>query len=166
MHYRRAILVLFSCWFSCIFGQKPHFYNYRTNEGLPSNECYNIKQDKKGYIWIATDRGVCRYDGYHFRNFTTADGLSDNTVFIIKEDVKGRIWFMSFNGKLCWYKDGRIVPYKYNQQLLKRNSQKGIIRSFMVDENDVVTISYLHSGLIRINEQGKVETMDSENSGL
>lgn len=155
MQYRFVILSLLSCWFLRFFGQEPHFYNYRTNEGLPSNECYNVKQDNKGYIWIATDRGVCRYDGYNFRNFTTADGLTDNTVFKIKEDARGRVWFMSFNGKLCWYQDGKIVQYKFNDQLLKVSEQKGIIRSFMVDRNDNVTISYLYSGLIRIDTQGR-----------
>lgn len=160
MHCPCIIYILCTYLSITLSGQEPHFYHYRTNEGLPSNECHNIMQDSKGYIWIATDRGVSRYDGYGFKSFTSADGLTDNIVFSIKEDVRGRIWFMTFNGKLCWYQDGRIQQYKYNTLLQDLNNGKGIIRSFAVDKNDVITISYLFSGLVRINRLGVMERLN------
>ena len=41
--------------------QKPLTLNYQS--GLPSNRINDIVEDKEGFIWIATDNGVCRYDG-------------------------------------------------------------------------------------------------------
>ncbi|MDB9883315.1 hypothetical protein OAD66_09315, partial [Bacteroidia bacterium] len=55
--------------------------HFTIEDGLPSNEVYFVHQDKSGYLWFCTDRGVSRYNGYEFTNFTTADGLTNNTVF-------------------------------------------------------------------------------------
>ncbi|MCE3227275.1 MAG: ypdA 5 [Bacteroidetes bacterium] len=121
---------------------------------MPSSECYDIKQDSKGYIWIATDRGVCRYDGYKFTTYTSEDGLTDNTVFTIHEDSLGRIWFLSFNGKLCWYKDGKIETYKYNFVFDKLYTGTKIARSFYIDKKNNITISYLNHGILQIFGDG------------
>lgn len=49
-------------------------YNYLSplfdiNSGLPHNEVNDIVKDDAGYIWIATDNGLSRFDGYNFINF-------------------------------------------------------------------------------------------------
>lgn len=47
-----------------------HFYNLSKSSGLPSGLIIDILQDHKGFIWIATDKGLSRFDGYRFVNFT------------------------------------------------------------------------------------------------
>src|ERR1051325_9675568 len=113
--------------FSPAFSQSPVSFNYSVENGLPSSETYGILKDSKGYIWVATDRGVCRYDGYNFQVFTTHDGLTDNTVFNLFEDKEGRIWFTSFNGTLSYYKDGKIHAYENNSKLIAHGFQSQII---------------------------------------
>ena len=39
------------------------------DNGLPSNGVRSIVQDKQGYIWFGTDKGLCRYDGYHVQTY-------------------------------------------------------------------------------------------------
>ena len=70
--------------------QEPLLKNFNLNNGLPSNECYRIIQDKKGYIWISSDAGLSRYNGYTFQNFTKKDGLPDNVIIHLFTDDKGR----------------------------------------------------------------------------
>lgn len=82
--------------------------SYTITNGLPSNRVYYSMIDSHRFIWFATEKGVCRYDGYAFENFTTRDGLTDNDVFYIFEDSKHRIWFMTYNGKLSYYLNGRF----------------------------------------------------------
>jgi ligand-binding sensor domain-containing protein len=53
-------LLLFS---ASISAQNISYRNLTTKDGLPSNTIYQIKQDKKGFIWIATANGLVRYDG-------------------------------------------------------------------------------------------------------
>src|SRR5690349_19699103 len=85
----------------CLFklgAQYPHYFHFDTENGLPSSEVYNVLQDKNGYIWITTDRGVARYDGYEFKIYTTENGLITNTNFQLQQDEEGRIWLSSQDG--------------------------------------------------------------------
>ena len=50
------------CW-----SQQAIYTHYGINEGLPSSEVYDCFQDKEGYIWFATDRGISRYNGYELK---------------------------------------------------------------------------------------------------
>lgn len=47
----------------------PAFRHYSTDQGLPDNWVYGIYQDKTGYIWVSTNHGVCRFNGYDFEQF-------------------------------------------------------------------------------------------------
>jgi hypothetical protein len=68
------------------------FYNLNIENGLPSDHVYSTITDHLGYLWIATDNGVVKYNGYDFKVFTTQDGLPKNDVWQLLEDGKGRIW--------------------------------------------------------------------------
>ena len=90
-----------------------------TEDGLPSNEIYQVFQDDYGYIWFATDVGVSRYNGREFTNFSMKDGLVDNTVFGFYEDHEKRLWLRSFSGKLCYFTQGTdsVYSYVYNDKI-------------------------------------------------
>ena len=72
-----------------------NFHHLTVAEGLPSNRVFDILQDKQGFMWFATESGVCRYDGYTFSNFTVRDGIAKNDVRKIYEDRQGRIWILT-----------------------------------------------------------------------
>ena len=78
--------------------------HYSQEEGLPSPSVNVIEQDKEGFIWIGTDIGLSRFDGYRFRNYTIIDGLPDNWVLDIQCDKQGRLWIITKDG-LCYFKD-------------------------------------------------------------
>lgn len=151
-------LVIF-CFFSSAiaFGQQPVFYNYSTTEGLPSSEVYDILQDRNGYIWFSTDRGVSRFDGYTFTNYSTAEGLTNNTVFKLHEDPKGRIWFIPITAELCYFENGRIKQYAFNSKI--RETRSNIISSFYCSENDEVYIGYQSKGIVKITKSGNMEDL-------
>lgn len=139
--------------------QQPVSYNYSTPEGLPSSEIYDILQDSKGFIWIATDRGVSKYDGYNFKNIHSDDsGLVNNTVFLLFEDSKERIWFATITGELSYYENDRVYRYSFNA-ILRKNTTR-IPRSIFVDKLDNVTVGYLNSGIIRIDKNGNSKTIN------
>ncbi|MEL6657529.1 MAG: ATP-binding protein [Bacteroidota bacterium] len=74
--------------------------HYTVDDGLPTSDAYHIQQDRNGYIWIGTDVGVARFNGYDFDLFTMGDGLPNNNIIRIREDRRGRIWMNSI-GPLC-----------------------------------------------------------------
>ncbi len=111
-----------------ILAQNPVHKQYHSEEGLPGMEVYDIIQDKQGFIWIATSKGVSRFDGNRFENFTMENGLPDNEVIIIREDAIGRIWFITFTGPLAFY-DGKIHNSS-NTAFLKHLEFTQTIRDF------------------------------------
>lgn len=55
----------------------------------------DIIQDHRGYIWIATDNGLTRYDGYNATNFSRSSespSLLSNLVLSVAEDSKHNLW--------------------------------------------------------------------------
>ena len=77
----------------------------RITEKLSSSTINDIIEDKLGYIWIATDRGLNKYNGYDYHNyFHTSDpnSLVDNQVKTIFCDSRGIIWVGTPRG-LCYY---------------------------------------------------------------
>src|SRR4051812_2857206 len=45
------------------------FINYTTKNGLVHNRATKCLQDSRGFLWIITENGLSRFDGYQFRNF-------------------------------------------------------------------------------------------------
>ncbi|WP_336517101.1 two-component regulator propeller domain-containing protein [Pollutibacter soli] len=56
------------------------FSRFTTKQGLPGNSIYSIIEDDKGYLWLSTDNGICRfsYPDLHVMNFNANDGLQSN----------------------------------------------------------------------------------------
>ncbi len=89
-----------------VFGQdiNPTFYQLTVDEGLSQNSINSITQDSKGFIWICTQDGLNRYDGYEFKIFRHEPGndnsLSNNYVWSLYEDSDGIFWICTFGGGL------------------------------------------------------------------
>ena len=92
---------------SQLIAQNPFAIHLTSKDGLPSNEVYNIHQDKKGFIWIATDDGLCKYDGFHFTSYHNAYMSSKGGSFI-KEDKQGRIWYCNFDGRIFYVENDSL----------------------------------------------------------
>ncbi len=123
-----SILILSSAKKS--FAQIAYLPHYTTKNGLPSNNCYYTLQDKKGYIWVATDAGVSRFDGTVFENFSVDDGLPDNQILQLREDSKGRIWFLALNGQLSYFFNGKIYNQNNSKQLQQLNFNAVVVSFF------------------------------------
>ena len=94
--------------------------HYTLDEGLPSMQIYDISQDQKGFIWLATAAGVSRFDGQFFRNYTTADGLPSMAVLAIEKDAKGQLWLLSDNGQMA-YIENETIKMSVKDSLRFRN---------------------------------------------
>jgi len=101
----------------CVFSQTLHsqsvqkirFNNIRKLEGLSNNMVNGILRDNLGFLWIATNEGLCRYDGPNqvevFR-ITEREGgntLKSNNIRSIYEDSKGNLWIGTRLGGLTKY---------------------------------------------------------------
>ena len=89
------------------FAQNPYYHSIDKSIGLPSNSVYDIYQDKKGFMWFATNKGICRYDGSKFISYTS-DSQSSVAGSNIAEDQFGRIWYCNFDGYLYYIENGKL----------------------------------------------------------
>lgn len=79
--------------------------HFTVKDGLVQSQISEITQDDHGYLWIATQGGVARFDGVAFRRFGRADGLPENLAVGIAS-VGDRVWVASeYRGLVVW--DGR-----------------------------------------------------------
>ena len=76
-------------------------------EGLPTKEIYDLHVDKKGYVWIAHELGLSRYDGLNFLYFTNP-ALTDMHMNDIVEDREGRIWCHNSSGQVLYVEHGKL----------------------------------------------------------
>lgn len=140
---------------------EPKFINISKESGLPSSETYFVHQDRKGYVWICTDRGVVRFDGYRYRVFTKKDGLTDDVVFQIVEGTDGKIWFVTMNSLLCYFDRGKIHSYRYNYLLEQHPSiLSEAIKLLEIHPDNSISYTFVTSGRIRISASGK-KTVDN-----
>ncbi len=90
-----AILIVLAAMPLLLSAQRSMFRTYTVQDGLVTNLVRQIFQDSKGFIWIATWEGLCKYNGHKFINYTTADGLPHNVVNNFME-ADGKL-FITFN---------------------------------------------------------------------
>ncbi len=85
--------------------------------GLPQDTIRAITQTKDGYLWLGTDEGLARFDGYEFVVFSKSNGdLPDNSITALTAANDGSLWIGTQNG-LTQYRGGRFHTYTTKQGL-------------------------------------------------
>ena len=85
--------------------------------GLPHDTIRAITQTKDGYLWLGTDEGLARFDGYDFVVFNKTNGdLPDNSITALAAANDGGLWIGTSNG-LTQYRDGHFKTFTMKQGL-------------------------------------------------
>ncbi len=144
---------------------------------MPSNHVYGTIIDRYGYLWICTDRGVARYNGYECKTFTVADGLPSNDIWELLEDRKGRIWLGSIAGEIGYIFNGKyekaeikdytgtifpagMVKYRDGVMFGSQFINSSVSPSLCLAINDTVCAEVLDDSLFRNFDKGyKVSTV-------
>lgn len=83
------------------------FRHLTVQNGLPQFSATSLAQDDDGFIWVGTQGGLARWDGYRFRNYlplaTDNTSLPDNYIMSLHKDAKGRLWVGTNGGGLAQY---------------------------------------------------------------
>ncbi len=79
---------------------------YGTEDGLIDDRVNDLLLDHNGNLWIATQSGLCRFDGSNFQSFTTEDGLPSNRIHCLFEDLQGHLWLGTDGGAVHY--DGQL----------------------------------------------------------
>lgn len=89
-------------------GPPPRFIT----DGLPHVNVYDMVQAPSGLSWIATENGLCSYDGNSFHNYTVSDGLPSNRVLVLSPDPEGNLWVGTQQGVCIWRDTGVVYTLR------------------------------------------------------
>jgi two-component sensor histidine kinase len=123
MHVRRLLLILVWCFLSsrvAAVGDSLQYQRYDVNNGLPSNNAYCCMQDRQGYRWIATDKGVVKYNGYTFKVFNSYSGLPGDDFYGLQEDNRNRMWIYGISNHFGFIHDDHYHDVASSPLLYRR----------------------------------------------
>ncbi len=134
---------------------------YLISDGLPSQEIYDIHQDKNGVLWIASDRGIASFNGSNFTSYGMIDGFPSNMVFEFFEQPDGTIWCTTRENELFFFHPDTLEfqNYKYNHVLLEfwREFRKLEPRALVVsDDGGIKYRSLWKPEVVRVSAEGKL----------
>lgn len=152
--------LLFLFFFAYSSAQDEYNYtSYGTNNGLSSSQIYDLYQDKKGYIWLATQKGIIRYNGYEFEKFGSNEKLEDAVLDFFPQG-NGQIWCRTLNTQKTFFIDEKseeIKLYDYNDKLNNLISKKSVVESIYLDAEQSLHIGGKGiNGEIIISNKGEV----------
>ena len=84
-HIKYIFIFLITLSYLLLTAQTHYFYqqHFNSENGLVQNSIKGIEIDKKGYLWLATEMGLVRYDGSNFRLYDKTNSPELKTDRII-----------------------------------------------------------------------------------
>ncbi len=136
-------LFLFVPFLLCSQNYPVKFDHISRKEGLPHSKINYIFKDSDGFMWFATQSGLCRYDGYSFKTFQpdpyNPKSLSHSYIWTIEETVTDSgnfLWIGTMAGGLCKFdkKHESFTTFKHDRH--NPNSiSNGMVRA-IIPNND------------------------------
>ncbi|MHC1736745.1 MAG: two-component regulator propeller domain-containing protein [Ignavibacteriaceae bacterium] len=149
----KLLVVLILCIFQEL-SPLPKFNNYKTKAGLPSNVIYSCIKDSRGFIWIGTDNGLCRYDGVTFRKIpygkNSPNHIEEKVITGFFQYTRDVMLLVSMSGNLISYNysDGRFTLLNNNYKYLKERQISSVYR----DSHSMIWFA-TDRGLIKANDK-------------
>ncbi|MBB5282716.1 signal transduction histidine kinase/ligand-binding sensor domain-containing protein/DNA-binding response OmpR family regulator [Rhabdobacter roseus] len=109
---QHIIFLLGTCLVSVTGFAQAEFNQFRfehitVNQGLPHSDALCVAQDQAGFIWVGTNKGVVRYDGYSLKKYNLPlndqEGINSNRVRALHVDPNGRLWVGVERAGLYYY---------------------------------------------------------------
>ncbi len=108
-------------------------------EGLPSNAVTAVFQDRRGGLWVGTDRGLfCRRPDRRTRVFDSRSGLPDSYIYWVGEDGEGFVWAGTNRGAVRISPSGEVRVFTTNDGLGSNECNEG---GFFADSRGRVWIT-------------------------
>jgi signal transduction histidine kinase/ligand-binding sensor domain-containing protein/AraC-like DNA-binding protein len=153
MKYLKVFSILFF-YFLAInsFCQNKRLFDF--NEGLSNSLINQVFQDHLGFIWLATEDGLNRFDGIKFTTFgqenNSANTLKANFVTAINEDKKGNLWVGQINGLQIYNHENE--SFKEVELFVSNKKINPYVSSIIESIHGDIWISTSRYGLIRIDK--------------
>jgi len=143
------------------FGQLYNVTRYADDSGLPSRIVRDIIQDNKGFIWVAGNNGLYKFDGQEFTPFLASlkdtIGLRDNKINDLLQTSDGKIWIGTPKG-LHVLENNEI---KYVRLIDNANDSQQYVLNLFEDKDQNLWVG-TYGGLFLMDNSGEIVHFLSE----
>jgi len=149
-------LILSQCNYLYAINEKIRIEDYSYKEGLTSSGVNSVFKDSKGFLWICTNNGLFRYDGYGFKNINSiASGILKYETYCIVEDKNQNFWIGTAGKGIVYYNShtGKL----FNLKLSEGNNSK--VNRILFFQNRIWIAT--NAGLLVIDEKENIDANTS-----
>ena len=118
-----------------------------TENGLPQNTIHSIAQARDGYVWLATEEGLARFDGIKFTVFDKQNTpeLKSNDIRVLLEDRRGALWIGTTDGLV------RLVDSKFTAFTTRDGLPSNVIDALCEDHDGSLWVA-ASTGIVRLSD--------------
>lgn len=149
--------LLFFIFLLCFnaFASALSFRKYTVENGLSYNTVTSIIQDQKGFIWVGTENGLNRFDGYSFREFRKHNkdqrSIISNLVTSLLEDKTGKI-YVGTDAGLCVFDPETETISRVELRSSDGTTINSSINNMVMDKQKNIWISTYGQGVFCIKD--------------
>lgn len=150
-------LLIFTFSFKLLAENKANFIftSAELNQQLSQKSIRQVFQDSTGYLWVVTQEGIARYDGYELVKFVhdprKPHSLSSDNVRAVIQDKKNRLWIATDGGGLNLFDATNQTFTAWQHKTLTTSSPlSNRIMSMMLDDNGDIWLGYNSGNFSRL----------------
>ena len=131
---------------------QPTFQKIDQSQGLSSSRITGIVKEEKGFVWIGTQNGLNRYDGFNVKIYNKQNSnIESNNISSLYLDRKNRIWLTTSGGGLNLYDriNDKFISYKNSQE-----------KEFSIISNRINILTEREDGLFWIGTEKGLSLFD------
>lgn len=122
---------------------------FTVNDGLSQSHINTIFQDSRGFIWVGTENGLSRYDGYEFVNYAhqpyDTNSLTNNYINAICEDSHGVLWIATKKGLNSFDVKKGVFQAFTNDPKRSNTISDDVVLSVYIDSKQTLWVKTLKS---------------------
>ncbi len=136
---------------AAVYGQRPaiRFHHLSLEEGLSQTTVNQVVQDQAGFLWIATEDGLNRYDGKEVRLYRHGPGdvtsLPSNQIWSLAVASDGRVWVGTRGGLAVW----QPFAGSFARHALTSDDQNLPVRAVLPDGEGRLWVGTETAGILR-----------------
>ncbi|MFN8062615.1 MAG: two-component regulator propeller domain-containing protein [Vicinamibacterales bacterium] len=152
-----AVLAALLCAARVDAGPRPiRFEHLSLQDGLSQATVLAVHQDRRGFLWIGTEDGLNRFDGYRFRVYQHDEddptSLPGDVVWSVAEDAAGRLWVGTEGGGLGRWNHERDSFDRFRHKADDPDSlASDMVRALAVDDGGALWVGTRNAGVDRMD---------------
>lgn len=140
-------------------GPVPEYLTVR--DGLPQGFVSAMVQDARGFIWLATRDGLCRYDGIQFRIYhhdpQNSWSLSFSSLYDVKQTPAGRLWLRTEDNTVDLFDPTTEQAYRVSATAaFRRAVGRSVLTALAPDRQGNAWVGTATNGFFRLSSSGAI----------